>query len=277
MANGLFELHWTKVATFERCRKQYWYKYVRPDPWPEEVESPQLAVGKAVHRAMKTLCDTGEPEDGSYQLETFLRMPSHESAAPGTHWYELAVELYAAGTDAHHSIASEDRLSELNTGVPAKAQGVMVRTTIDRADRMGDGSWLVIDWKTGSWDPAEDTDRQLDLGHLALRTIRPQLREDIPVRAIAWNLRTGKQRTRVLSRDDARRTRDWAVRMAQRLQSTTDFTATPSRACSFCAWESECEDAEPDLSWLDRPDAANDGEDLFDPLLAADDELLPFD
>ncbi len=185
---------------------------------------------------MKTLCDTGEPEDGAHHLDTFLRMPSHECAAPGTEWYERAKALYAAGCDAHMSIASEESFPELNTWVPAKAQGVIIRTTIDRADRMADGSWLVIDWKTGSYDPPEDTDRQLDLGHLALRTIRPQLRGDIEVRAIAWNLRTGKQRVRVLHREDARHTRDWAARMAQRLQSTTDFTATPSRACSFCSW-----------------------------------------
>ncbi len=276
MAGELFELHWTKIATFERCRKQYWYRFVRVEPRAEDVQTAPLVVGKAVHRAMKTLCDTGEPEDGAHHLDTFLRMPSHECAAPGTEWYERATALYAAGCDAHLSIASEESFPELNTWVPAKAQGVIIRTTIDRADRMPDGSWLVIDWKTGSYDPPENADRQLDLGHLALRTIRPQLREDVEVRAIAWNLRTGKQRVRVLSREDARRTRDWAARMAQRLQSTTDFTATPSRACSFCSWRNECEDAEPDLSWLDSPDAVEDGADLFDPL-AVDDELLPFD
>jgi hypothetical protein len=240
------------------------------------VVTHQYVVGKGVHRAMKALCDTGEPEDGAHQLDTFLRMPTHEVAGPGTAAFERAFELYAAGCEAHHSIASEDRLSELNTWVPAREQGVIIRTTIDRADRMPDGSWLVIDWKTGVYDHPEDTDRQLDFGHLALRTIRPQLQADVQVRAIAWNLGSGRRRVRVLTREDARRTRDYAARMGQRIQATTDFTATPSRACSFCAWRNVCDDAEPDLSWLDSPDSPADGQNLFEPL-PLDEDLVDDD
>ena len=172
-------------------------------------------------------------------------MPTHEVAGPGTAAFERAFELYAAGCEAHHSIASEDRLSELNTWVPAREQGVIIRTTIDRADRMPDGSWLVIDWKTGVYDHPEDTDRQLDFG--TSRFVRS---------APAPGGRAGPgDRMESRGRDGGdsafsrgrtlRRTRDYAARMGQRIQATTDFTATPSRACSFCAWRNVCDDAEP--------------------------------
>jgi CRISPR/Cas system-associated exonuclease Cas4 (RecB family) len=271
----MFQITWTKIRTFERCRKQYWYQYMSGLPRPAEVETPQLAVGKAVHRAMKTLCDTGMHEDGLHHLETFLRMPAHASAGPGTAWFELARSMYDAGCEAHDSIASVDRLSERDTWVPARDDGVTVFARLDRADQMADGTWVVTEWKTGKHDDPEDIDRQLDLGHLGFRTIKPALRSEGTVHAVSWNLQAGRTRRRELTADDARKTHRYAVRYAQRIQSTVEFDATPSRACSFCAWRDQCPDAEPDLSWLtDKP---ADGDDLFEPLEPDGDDLLPFD
>jgi RecB family exonuclease len=270
MTETLFRVTWTQIKTFERCRKQYWFQYLSDLPRPADIETPQLAVGKAVHRAMKTLCDTGSHDDGLHHLETFLRMPAHASAAPGTTWFDLARQMYDAGFEAHESIASIDRISERDTWVPAFVDGVTVYARLDRADLMTDGSWLLTEWKTGAYDDPEDTDRQLDLGHLGLRTIKPRLRGEGVVEAVAWNLRTGSRRHRVLTAEDARKTHRYAVRYAQRIQTTTEFEATPSRACAFCPWRDQCPDAEPDLSWLDSP---SDGDALFDQLEPADDDL----
>lgn len=270
----LFRITWTQIRRFEECRKRYWYDYVSGLPKPAEEETGPLAVGKAVHRGMKALCDTGAHEDGVHHLETFLRMPAHAAAGPGTAWWELAHQLFEVGCEAHDSIASIDRISERDTWVPSVEAGVTVFARLDRADLMSDGSWLVTEWKTGKYDDPENTDRQLDLGHLGLRTVRPQLGGVGTVYAVAWNLRNNTRRIRALTADDARAAHRYAVRYADRIRATTDWTATPGRACTYCPWRSQCEDAEPDLSWLDSPD---DGDDLFDPLAPDDDELLPFD
>ncbi|HEU4754254.1 MAG TPA: PD-(D/E)XK nuclease family protein, partial [Armatimonadota bacterium] len=139
------------------------------------------------------------------------------------------------------------------------------------------GTWQVIDWKTGAGGLAEHTDRQLDIGHLAVRT-QFRLPREAEVTAVAWNLQTGDRRVRRLTREDGRRTVNYVVRIAQRMEeeiAAGEFPATPSRGCTFCAWRELCPEAEPDLSWLDSGD---DGGELFDPLApGADDDLLPFD
>jgi predicted kinase len=144
---------------------------------------------------------------------------------------------------------------ELDTWVPARERGVSVLARIDRADRLRDGTWQVIDWKTGGGGLADQTDRQLDIGHLAVRT-QFRLGREADVMAVAWNLQTGDRRVRPLTRQDARRTVDYVVRIAQRMQAEIaagEFPATPNRGCTFCPWRGVRRRG-PDLSWLDGPE-----------------------
>jgi putative RecB family exonuclease len=240
--NPLFRLTHTKIQSFQRCRKQYWFSYVSGEEWPPGRESAASLIGNGVHRAMQKLCETGDPSDGAHELDTYLRMPKHAIAGPETEHYEVAQELYANGVAAHHSIESEDRWAELDTWVPARSRGINVRAKVDRADRLSTDRWQLIDWKTGRFDLDDAVDAQLDIAHLVLRTML-RLPHTATVRALGWNLRTGEQRVRELTRDDARKTVDYLARYARSLQETTDFAATPGPGCTFCDWKDRCPDA----------------------------------
>jgi putative RecB family exonuclease len=242
MSGSPFRIFHSKVVSFDRCRKQYWYRYLSGFDQPHPPATPEGIIGSGVHRAMKTLCDTGEPEDGARELDVYLRMPSHAIAGPGTEAHTTAFQLFARGCEVHASIASDDRWAELDTWLRPGGGDVTISARIDRADRLVDGAWQIIDWKTGRIDMPDPTDAQLDIGHLAVRTMR-QLPREAPVTAIAWNLRTGQRRVRALTRDDAAATVHRLERVAARMQSTSDFTATPSTACRFCEWRDRCPDA----------------------------------
>ena len=152
-------------------------------------------TGKAVHRSMQVLCETGDEGDARNHLDTFLKMPKHEAIAIGTPEYDTVIQLFERGCEAHRSIVSEERWAELDTWVPSKKRGISVRTIVDRADRMSPTEWQIIDWKTGRADKPESVDRQLDIAHLVVRTARG-LGKDANVTAIGWNLRTGERRVR---------------------------------------------------------------------------------
>lgn len=254
MSDELFQVTHTKIQSFTRCRKQYWFSYVSGLDWPPSRDTPAAIVGKGVHRAMRVLCETGYPEDAEHELDVYLRMPKHELTGPGTEYHRLAFELLANGVAAHESIVSEDRYAELNTWVRSASRGITVRAAIDRADRLDAGHWLIIDWKTGRFDLDEIVDAQLDIGHLALRTSR-KLSNDTRVTAIGWNLRSGVQRVRELTRDDAKKTVDYLANLAARLRTTEEFPATPGPQCTFCDWRDRCEEANDlervELTWLD--------------------------
>jgi RecB family exonuclease len=242
MSGELFRLTHSKIETFRRCRKQYWFAYVSGLPWPEQEQTAALIVGNAVHRAMQKLCDTGHPDDGYAELDAYLRMPKHALAAPGTEGYAEALACYEAGIAAHESIASEARWAELESWAPWERAGITVRSRADRVDRLAANRWLVIDWKTGKFEVEDVTDRQLDLAHVIVRTVR-RLPAEATVRAVAWNLRTGQQRVRELTRQDALHTMAYAARMAERMQAEAEFLANPGPHCGFCAWRGRCEAA----------------------------------
>ena len=252
---ALFRLTYTKLETFYGCRKRYWFSYVSGEDWPPQQESPASLIGNGVHRAMQKLCETGDPRDGEHELELYLRMPSHAIAGPGTEHHALAFEIYANGVKAHESIVSEDRFAEIDTWVPSKTRGITVRAKVDRADRLGPDRWQLIDWKTGKFDLDDKVDRQLDMAHLVLRTGR-RLPHEATVRAIGWNLRSGQQRVRELTRDDAVRTVNYLVRVVQTIAATTEWVATPGPACTFCDWRDRCVEAaqvaETGIDWLDE-------------------------
>lgn len=261
--SGLFAITHSMVQSFERCRKQYWFAYRSGFDRPPEVVTAPGVIGNGVHRSLKTLCLTGDPEDGERELDAYLRMPVHDCAGPGTEAYDRAMALYRTGCAAHASIESADRWPELDTWVPIQSRGVTLRARIDRADRFANGDWQVIDWKTGH-DFDEVTDAQLDLGHVALRTSLP-VRADALVRAVGWNLRSGQVRVRELRRTDAAATVKRYIGIANRIQETADFPATPNRGCNFCAWRPLCPEADmpaaSEWDWSDDDDVDDEAAD----------------
>lgn len=242
MSGQPFRISHSMVASFHRCRKQYWFRYLSGLEKPPQLITAAGCIGTGVHRAMRVLCESGDESCGAQELDAYLRMPAHEIVGPGTTGYALAHELYRRGCEAHASIPSVDCWAEVDTWAPMPARGVTIWARIDRVDRLQSGEYQVIDWKTGLYDFDDVTDAQLDLGHVAIRIAR-RLPATAVVRAIAWNLRTGNQRTRILTRADAAATVRYYAAIAGRIQATTDFEATPGVACTFCEWRDRCEEA----------------------------------
>jgi hypothetical protein len=250
----LFKLSYSKLESFRRCRKQYWFSYVSGEAWPPGTESAASLIGNGVHRAMQKLCETNDPRDGAHELDLYLRMPIHAIAGPETEHYGIAQQLYQNGVKAHQSIDSEERWAELDTWVPSHSRGINVRAKVDRVDRLAPDRWQLIDWKTGKFDLDDKVDWQLDIAHLVVRT-QLRLPREATVRAMGWNLRTGEQRVRELNRDDAAKTVDFISRFVERIANTEEWSATPGPGCTFCDWRNRCDQAQlvetEGIDWLE--------------------------
>jgi hypothetical protein len=239
----LFRVTHTKVQSFLRCRKQYWFNYVSGYQYPEEEETAPIVIGNAVHRGMQELCESGDVEVTRQRVDAYLRMPKHEAAGPGTEHYDTAMEILERGIAAHESIETVQTWGELSTWAPWKSAGITVMAKADRIDRLPDGTFQVIDWKTGRFDDPALLDDQLDLSHVAVR-ISLRLKRDQSVTAVGWNLRSGIRRDRPLVQADAQAAMKRAYGLAQRMWAETDFPATPGPQCTFCRWRDRCDEAE---------------------------------
>jgi RecB family exonuclease len=199
-------------------------------------------VGNGVHGALRKLCLTGDPADARAHLDAYLRMPLHACAGPGTEAHDEAMLFLERGIEAHNSIDSEERWAELKVEAQSGRDKVRTWAAVDRVDRLRDGSYQLIDWKTGRWDDGEKTDQQLDIYHVIVRTARRLLKHE-EVTTIGWNLRTDTQRVRVLTRDDAVATLHYLGGIARRLRELTEFEPNPGSHCGFCPWREQCPEA----------------------------------
>jgi hypothetical protein len=243
MAVSYPTITYSKLNRFETCRKWYWFQYLSGRDQPQEKErTPANIVGNGVHGALRKLCLTGNPEDARAELDAYLRMDIHECAGPGTAAHDEAVLFLERGIEAHNTIDSAERWAELKCEAQTGRYQVRAWAAVDRVDHLNDGTWQLIDWKTGKWDEGEKTDQQLDIYHLIVRTSR-QIKKDIPVTTIGWNLRSGTKRVRVLTRDDAVATLRFLGGFAKRLREMTEFEANPGSQCGFCPWREQCPDA----------------------------------
>jgi putative RecB family exonuclease len=232
---------YSKVALFRRCRRQFWLRYVSGvDPQPADPMTVGGIIGTGVHRALRSLAETDDPAAGAARLETYLRMPEHDVCAEGTEGYRTAFRLYEAGCDAHAAISSEDTWAEKSTYRLAPAHGISVYSQIDRVDKLGKDAWQIIDWKTGYREDDDETDSQLDLAHVAFRTSYPHVPAGVAINAVAWNLRTGRQRPRTLLASDVEPVLREYGALARRMQATTEFGPSPGRHCSICPWRERC-------------------------------------
>jgi len=248
---SLFRITPAKLRSFHTCMKQYWFRYLSGQSWPERDDNePPLVIGKAVHRAMHILTQSQNEDVARQQLDIYLRMPKHSCAAPGTESYDEARELFEKGIQAHRSLDAEESWAERETLAPWPSRGVEVSARVDRVDRKTSSHYVVIDWKTGNYEDEDQTDIQLDIGHVAARrTLR--LGREVHVTAIGWNLRKDEQRVRELVRADAQATMELMAANADRMERTSEFPATPGPACKFCDWRSQC--PESDVTWDDNP------------------------
>jgi RecB family exonuclease len=263
---GRFIINYSKVASFRRCRRQYWFKYLSGLPRPADVITVPGVIGNAVHRGMRVLTETGVPALGQNEIEVYLRQDIHAVCGPGTAGYDRTLDYFTAGVEVHSRIESSERWAEKDVSTPPGA-AVELQARADRVDRLRDGGWLVIDWKTGAeFDDA--TDEQLDLAHIAARSsFRSVMAPGAEVTTVAWNLRelatrpayTG--RTRVLRREDAMATLSRYHAIARAIQETEEFPPIPGSYCAFCEWRESCPEAD-DPHWSGDP---GDGEEGVEP------------
>jgi hypothetical protein len=250
VAAGAFVIFYSKVSAFRQCRKRYWFRYLSGEPPPPDLMNVPGLIGNAVHRGMRELAETGKDWIARNEVEVYLRMPAHEICGPGTEGFQRAMRYLEAGVAAHESIASSEAWAEKEVSDPPRS-AVEIKARVDRIDRLIDGSWQAIDWKTGG-DFDDSTDEQLDLAHLAMRSsMKGIMPKDAAVTTIAWNLRRQADepnyipRVRVLTRDNALATFGKYQALAQAMTETREFPAIPGAYCGFCEWRNRCPDAYP--------------------------------
>ncbi len=232
-------LSYSALSRYENCPLSYRFQYIDG----MEIEpTPHLSFGKSLHAALERLYgrDTPEPPpleallahlDACWYSEGYAT--PEEEASFLKHGREVLMRYYYSNIDDFRlPVAVEERF-ELDLG------DFVLAGVIDRVDRNPDGSYEIIDYKTGRRLPPLSRlreDLQLPIYQLACREVWGVTPSKLSFYYLVHNQRYS---TRPRDADGLEHVLDRLRAVAERVQRG-DFPATPNRLCDWCSYRDLC-------------------------------------
>ena len=233
-------LSYTQVDTYLRCPQMYQYRFVFRLPTRPK---PQMQFGRILHEALKDAL-------GSIERETPLTWAMVDSAYVAA-WArerfcapEQAPSLQELGRTYLRRAFDAGDLSKpllLEQPFSLRVDGLRLTGRIDRVDRHPDGSYEVIDYKTGSAKRAAELQRDLQLGVYALAA-REVFRFD-PLSLSYYYLETSQRVTVDKPQERLEEDRQAIMKVAEGIRAEL-FVAKPDRMkCGGCDFRQLCPSA----------------------------------
>ena len=230
-------LSYTQVDTYQRCPQMYQYRFVFRLPTRPR---PQMQFGRILHEALKDALggiERDRPLTWAMVDSAYVAAWTRERfCAP-----EQAPSLQDLGRTYLHNAFSAGDLSKpllLEQPFSLRVDGLRLTGRIDRVDRHPDGSYEVIDYKTGSARRATELQRDLQLGVYALAA-RDVFRFN-PLSLSYYYLETSERVTVEKPVDRLEEDRQTIVKVAEGIRAE-QFPARPDRMkCSGCDFRLLC-------------------------------------
>ncbi len=233
----LSALSYTQVDTYLRCPQQYQYRFVFRLPTRPR---PQAQFGWILHEALRDALgsiQTGEPLTWQAVEAAYASAWARQRfCAP-----ERAPSLQELGTEYLRRAFEKGDLKKpllLEQPFSLPVDGLRVKGRIDRVDRHPDGTYEVIDYKTGSARRATELKRDLQLGIYAMAA-REVFRFE-PLTLSYYYLETGERVTVEKPPERLAEDRETITEVADGIRAEF-FPAKPDRMkCAGCDFRLLC-------------------------------------
>ena len=243
----------SRLSSFEKCPKQFYFRYVLR--LPAETESVEAFLGKRVHEVLERLYlvvrEGRVPSlaqvvrrfhanwEEAFQAE---RVRIVRSELDPAHYREVGVRslrnFYRRyyPFDGEETLGIEERVSfALDAAGTYRMQGV-----IDRLVRTRDGAIEIHDYKTGRRVPPQralDEDRQLALYQLGLAA---RLDGAPEVRLVWHYLAVDQMRVSRRNAEQLEALRERTIGLIDSIQGEQRFEPRPGPLCSWCEYRERC-------------------------------------
>lgn len=239
----MIKLSASSIGTYEKCPKQYHYRYIeKPDIPPKDWSF--LEFGKCAHRVLELfhedlMSNFREPDE--YRL---VMRKSFKQALKEFDFNILKDEL----PELQEVI--QDYLNVIKEhGLPPVISNEMsfnfkigeytVRGFIDRIDKLGPGEYHVVDYKTNK-NPKYLTNFQLILYALAIKEKFP----DAKLIHGSYVLLKHKSRTKdwTFTEEDYQKAVDKIIKTGHSIDTNDFWEKKPGILCNWCDYKSICQD-----------------------------------
>ncbi len=249
--NGVYS-H-SRLGCFEKCPRQFHYRYVERRPAP--FESIESFLGKRVHEILERLyrfVGDGRVPSLAAVLRRFQQDWDERFDAPRIRIARAAEDARGYRDlgercltrfyrrqypfDADETLGIEERVSfSLDAKGAYRVQGI-----IDRLVRARDGALEIHDYKTARRTPTQrvlDEDRQLALYQLAVRERHPEAEE---IRLVWHYLQAGEVRRSTRTPERLEKLRCDTMELIDRIETEAEFEPRPSALCAWCEYSDLC-------------------------------------
>ena len=240
---------YSALDTFRSCPQKYKFQEIDRIRVPK---SKEAVFGTLVHSTLKFL-HAKEPvipsleETLAYYAErwpeagTVVWADEREEAAYRADGERMIREYYARAFPRSARVVDVETPFEVPINDAASGETHLLKGKIDRIDRHEDGSFEIIDYKTGRRMPAQssvDDDLQLSLYQLGLAERWPNL--EIPrVKLTLHFLRHGLAVSTSRTEAKIQETKAEVVRLISEIKKS-DFRPMPGPLCDWCGYKPIC-------------------------------------
>lgn len=240
----------SKVASFKDCALAFRFSAI--DKLPEE-PSPAACKGTLVHKVLERLF--WELEQGDRSQDMALRLLDQESSAlfSSDEWARLGLvepEKRRFHDDAEKLLRNYFTLEDPNSVsvmgtellLETRLGDMNLRGIIDRLDRLDNGEFVVVDYKTGR-APSEKFEAGKLGGVHFYAYLCEQLLGKRPVKVKLMHLRepmviTATPTEQSIRAMSVRATAIWAA--VEKACAREDFRPNPGRLCNWCSFQAFC-------------------------------------
>ncbi len=228
------ELNYSKIKTYHECPLLYKYKYINGR---REGLVPASSLGVSIHRTLEQYHrHSNDPSELLSYYDDCWMSSGYASAGEQMEWYlkgKKMMEDYA-----QQEYQRKTTVDSTEREFMFEVDGWKFRGKIDRIDKHPDGSWEVIDYKTGTdADLSLPVTDSLQLGIYAVGARR------------AWNMQTGKvtyyftafnqTQSAPFEAFDEQKILDIFIEVGKKVEAE-EFPPNPAH-CAECAFRNRCE------------------------------------
>ncbi|MDD2757867.1 MAG: ATP-dependent DNA helicase [Patescibacteria group bacterium] len=255
----------SQIQKYEKCPYQYKLAHVLKLPTQG---SPSFSFGSTIHNTLQTFYQRLQEVNGATQNSLFSGPAAVEKkqniVAPAldellkiydaswiSDWYlsqKQREEYYDKGKEVLHKFYKTNTgqwtiPAALETGFTIKIGEHLVKGRIDRIDQLADGTWEIIDYKTGQGKDkiAGEDKEQLLIYQIALQQLPEFATAGRPGRLTYYYLNEGNKISFLGTAKDTAKLEENIAEIITRIKSS-NFTATPEKfTCGHCDWRDICD------------------------------------
>ena len=240
-------LSYSALETFRTCPLQFKLQFIDKIKVPK---SKEAIFGSIIHETLRMFHEPAHPyplsEDDLLKYFTQKWDPSvyedrREEAFAFHEGIQILKNYYAQNKGKQLNIVSLE--TPFDAPILYKGELHQITGIIDRIDKLPDGNFEIIDYKTSRKMPAQksvDEHLQLSVYHLGIVNRWPSLeKENRPVKLTLYFLKHGEQLSTIKTAEQLNETKLKILDIIEQIKKS-DFKPKPNPLCDWCSYQQYC-------------------------------------